>query len=188
LDILESLIAVDKQCLISVNDLVGTAWLDQLMILASSKLASIPLYTFILYIIWKRFGTEQTLWILTTVAAMVVITDQGSVHFFKNVFQRLRPCHDLELSQQLVLVTGKCGGQFGFISSHAANVFGLSTFLVLIFSTHKWWLLLLVWAAIVSFSRVYLAVHYPFDVMVGAIFGMLVGWAVFRISNRIIRT
>ena len=186
MEFLESLIAFDKQWLINVNDFVGTAWLDQLMILASSKCASIPLYAFILYILWKKFGTEQTLWIVTAVAAMVVISDQGSVHLFKNVFQRLRPCHDAQLSQQLMLVTGKCGGQFGFVSSHAANVFGLATFLVFTFKANKGWFSLFVWAAVVSFSRIYLAVHYPLDVVVGAIFGMLTGWAVFRISDKII--
>lgn len=111
-----------------------------------------------------------------------MLSDQGSVYFFKEVFERLRPCHQPALIEQINLVSGRCGGQFGFISSHASNVFGLAAFLVGIFkgrSVTK--VILILWAVSVSISRVYLGVHFPFDVIFGACYGIIIGCSVTRI-------
>ncbi|NJO68350.1 MAG: phosphatase PAP2 family protein [Bacteroidetes bacterium] len=112
---------------------------------------------------------------------MVIATDQVSV-FIKDTVQRLRPCHDMAI-QSLVHTVHGCGGKFGFVSSHAANSFGVAMFFTMFFS-HRWvGVMLMIWALIVSYSRIYLGVHYPGDVLGGALLGMIIG-ALFFYANR----
>ncbi len=148
------------------------------MLAFSSKWLWLPLYVFLAYYSYREYKRGSLLWIVLAAAIMIVITDQGSVNLFKEVFQRLRPCHEDELKGLVNLVSGSCGGQFGFVSSHAANVFGLASFLsVALPQFGAKGLLLFGWAAMVSISRVYLGVHYPFDIIIGAVFGGIVGWS-----------
>lgn len=142
----------------------------------SSTWLWLPLYGFLAYCLYRDHLRSNLPWIALAAGIVVVLTDQGSVNLFKEVFQRLRPCHEGDLKGLVNLVSGNCGGQFGFVSSHAANVFGLAAFFsVAIPQIGTKGLLLFGWAAIVSLSRVYLGVHYPFDVIIGAVFGGIVG-------------
>ncbi len=113
---------------------------------------------------------------------VIVLSDQISVHAFKQVFLRYRPCHNLLLQAQVHLNDG-CGGMYGFVSSHAANTFALAMFLSLLFKNKiKYFgLAIFVWAAFVSYSRIYNGVHYPADIACGAILGMGIGIVVFKI-------
>lgn len=126
---------------------------------------------------------EKKLWLVVLAAVLVIVlSDQISVHAFKYVFLRYRPCHNLHLQAQVHLNDG-CGGTYGFISSHAANTFALATFLSLLFKDKiKYFgIAIFIWAAFVSYSRIYNGVHYPADVAVGAIVGMGIGITVFKI-------
>ena len=102
--------------------------------------------------------------------------DRISVMAFKDVFQRFRPCHNPDIANLVHLVDG-CGGKFGFVSSHAANSFALALFTGLLLRKHYKYILpiMLFWAALVSYSRIYVGVHYPGDILGGAILGTVIG-------------
>jgi len=175
---------LDKDIFLFLNGLHNNSF-DFIMFWASNKFIWIPLYALILF--WMiRFYRNKS-WILILAAAvLVLLTDQTSVHLFKNVFMRLRPCHDPEIADLVHLVNNKCGGQYGFISSHATNVFGVAVFAVVLLGKKiKYFtLLILLWAAFVSYSRIYLGVHYPLDVLTGAVWGGLLGYFIARLVSR----
>jgi undecaprenyl-diphosphatase len=120
------------------------------------------------------------------IVVVITLTDQTSVHLFKNVVQRLRPCHETSLEGLVHLVNNKCGGQFGFISSHAANSFGVAVLVSLWLRKWGYTAVMLSWAMLIAYSRVYLGVHYPGDVIAGAIWGAGCAWLVFYLYNWIL--
>lgn len=177
-EFLEFLENIDHQLLLEVNKHVG-GFGDSVMIMVSGKWFWIPLYALFLILIQRKVGSDNLIYLLIAVFALIVMTDQGSVYFFKDVFERYRPCHHEYLKDILILPTGNCGGTYGFISSHSANMFGLATLVYSIMKAQsKLWLLVFLWAGMVSFSRVYLAVHYPSDILVGMIYGTCCGLAI----------
>ncbi|MDF2436895.1 MAG: bcrC [Bacteroidota bacterium] len=179
-DFIDKIKEIDTQLFLFLNS-HHNMFFDTLMYWMSYKFFWIPLYAFFLFLVWKHFNKRT--WLVAIAAALVIVmSDQISVHAFKDVFLRYRPCHNL-LIQSQVHVNGSCGGTYGFISSHAANCFALAMFLSLLFYNRiKYFgISVFIWAAIVSYSRIYNGVHYPADIAGGAIVGMGIGAVVYKL-------
>jgi len=175
---------LDTNLFLSINGFYNSLF-DAVMVFISGKLSWLPLYIFLLYIIIRQYKWKSLL-ILAFIGLLILAADQLSVHAFKNTFQRLRPCHNEELILLVHTVKG-CGGQFGFVSSHAANSFALLVFISLLLKKFYNWLppALLVWGILIAYSRVYLGVHYPGDVLGGALLGSGIGWILYLVYQQV---
>lgn len=163
----------DKNLFLYLNGM-HTNWLDPIMKALSSIPFWIPFYVLLIgWMIYRR--RTEGVYALLFIGLAFGLTDQLSVHLFKNVFQRLRPCHDPEI-QSLVYSLENCGGRFGFISNHAANTFSLALFSSLFWKNKYFSIGIFIWATAVSYSRIYVGKHFPLDVLCGAAFGLLCGW------------
>ncbi|WP_075352100.1 phosphatase PAP2 family protein [Algoriphagus marinus] len=149
-------------------------WLDPIVFQLTQTITWIPFYAILIYLIY-RADHKGIWWVLGGAALTILISDQVTSGFMKPFFERLRPCHD-ERWEGIMHNYGRCGGLFGFVSSHAANTFGIATFLNLKLKGKipflKW---LYLWAFIISYTRIYLGVHYPFDILLGAVIGIIAG-------------
>lgn len=172
---IDKLLQIDTNLFLFLNGL-HAPFLDPIMVFFSGKLTWLPLYIILIFLMFRRFGW-RAIWALLGVALVVTLADQTSVHLFKNVFERLRPCHNPEIKEFIHLAAGKCYGKYGFVSSHAANTFGVAVFLSLLFKRSWFSIFILSWAAIVSYSRIYLGVHYPGDIIFGGLLGAICGYA-----------
>jgi undecaprenyl-diphosphatase len=174
---------LDVQLFLFLNSF-NTPFFDKVMVFISGKIEWLPLYLSLIFWMFYRFRRKGWLFLALTILVFA-LTDFTSVHLFKNVFERLRPCRNPELEGLVHLVNGKCGGMYGFISSHAANTFGLAVFMSLVFR-QKWLVVsILIWAIVVSYSRIYLGVHYPFDVIAGAAWGSFLAFLIFQAYKRV---
>lgn len=172
---------LDTSLFIFFNSFNSPFW-DKIMWWISGSKSWIPLYLIIIaYIIYKyRWKAIIT---IVFIALVVVLADQISVKAFKEVFQRLRPCHNSNLQDIVHLVRNKCGGKYGFVSSHAANTFAVAFFLSKLFKNRNFSIFIFIWASVVSYSRIYLGVHYPFDVLGGAVLGSTIGYLIYLLHE-----
>lgn len=140
----------------------------------SNKFFWIPLYLLFLYLLIKHYK-KDAVWIILATVILIALSDLISVHAFKNTFLRLRPCHNPEIQDLVHLVNNKCGGKYGFYSSHASNHFAIATFMSLFLGSKiKYFtIILIIWAIVISYSRIYLGVHYPADVLAGGLSGII---------------
>ena len=173
---LEELLQSDKNIFLFLNHLGTPTW-DVFWLFVTNKLSAIPLYIVLAFLFYKSFGLKRTLLVLVVIALMITATDQVA-NLFKYGFKRLRPCHDEEIGALVRLVKSSCGGQYGYFSAHASNSFAIALFLgQLLKEKYKnIGYLLLFWALIVAYSRIYIGVHYPLDVITGSLIGLIFSW------------
>ena len=180
---LDQLLHYDTQVFIYLNNLGSEPW-DSLWLFITHKLSSIPIYAFLLFLVYRNYGLKGTLIIMVCVALMITATDQIS-SLFKYGIRRPRPCQVPELKAHMRYIADGCG-RFGYFSAHAANAMAAAVFLGL--SLKKWYrylpLLLFIWAIVTAYSRLYLGVHYPLDILSGMIFGAFTGWIFYLLQRK----
>jgi undecaprenyl-diphosphatase len=175
----------DTDLLIFLNNLGSQQW-DPFWLAVTDKLTFLPFFLLIIYFLYKENGFYKLLFILLSIALLILFTDQFT-NVIKDSFERLRPCRVDELQQYLRNIEVRCG-KYGFFSAHAANSMAVTTLLISSFKfCYKKWisLLLIFWVVFFSYSRIYLGVHYPLDTFFGLFFGLLFGRTAHYIINYI---
>jgi len=182
--VIDQLNSLDKELFLVLNGM-HTSWLDPIVYRATDTVYWIPFYLFLLYHIIKEYKLTGLL-VLSGVALTIILSDQITTGLMKPYFARLRPSHEPSLEGMVHLVNNYKGAMYGFASSHAANTFGTAAFLWLLFRKSKPWMAwLFLWATLVSYTRIYLGVHYPADIVVGGLVGILCGWISFKLFGRL---
>lgn len=182
--ILQTLLAWDANVFHFINSSLTNPVFDVLLPLCREKWFWAPVYLFLVAFSLLNFRHRSWI-ILLSLVAVVLISDQVSSELIKKNVRRLRPCNDPALSATVQLRTA-CGSGFSFTSSHAANHFAVAVLLIGLFGRRHSWLnpAALLWAGLIAFSQVYVGVHYPGDVICGALLGMLVGWLMVVLIKR----
>ncbi|MEM6631774.1 MAG: phosphatase PAP2 family protein [Bacteroidota bacterium] len=159
----------------------GPPFLDTLMYGISEKVFWVPFYLLLLIWVGTQYRWQHAGMLLVLAVIAVALSDQTASGFFKPWIQRYRPCRsEADLPFQIYLVHNKCGGAYGFISSHAANFFAMATVIAGFLNRPKIRAIAYLSAVLVSYSRIYLGVHFPGDVLGGAIIG--IGWGLVIMS------
>ena len=180
---IEEILKLDSKLFLFLNNL-GTTKFDSLWISLSKIEANIIMYLFLFFLFFYiqklRPKFLYILYLFCIIGLMITITDQGE-NFFKDSFQRLRPCYNESILDSLRLVKEKCGGKYGFFSAHASNSFSLAIFFGLLFKNKIRYMIIvtIVYASLISYSRIYLGVHFPIDIIVGSSFGIFVGFIIY---------
>jgi len=184
---MEELIQLDHQVFLYLNNLGTTTW-DGFWMFVTGKWNAMPLYVFLLYLLYKKTGIKATLITAVVIGLMIGGTDQLANLFKKVLFLRPRPCYEEVIFDAMRLVKSSCGGKYGYFSAHAASSMALAIFLGQVFKPYFKYLggLLLIWAVFVGYSRIYIGVHYPGDVLTGMFFGVIIALLLFKLQQYLI--
>jgi undecaprenyl-diphosphatase len=173
---MQQLLNLDTQLFLYFNS-IHFDWLDPIMALITRRDTWFPAYLVFIFWVILRQKKEASFTVISILLG-VLLADQICSGILKPLIARLRPCHEPSLQGLIHLVTD-CGGQYGFCSSHAANSFALATSLYLFFGKNKYTIIVFIWAIIISYSRIYVGVHYPIDIVAGGLIGGMVAYLSF---------
>ena len=182
---IEEILKLDSQLFLFLNNL-GSSTFDAFWIFLSYKESNIFFYlSLLIFYFYKESKTiklSEVFYSLLFIAIMILIADQ-TANLFKDSFQRLRPCYNESLIDSVRLVKESCGGKYGFFSAHASNSFSLAVFFGLLYKNKFRYIIYisLLYASLISYSRIYLGVHFPLDILFGGVYGITIGLVVFRI-------
>lgn len=177
----------DRWLFIQINNYQSNSFFDTVMPFIRNAYTWAPLYLFLFLFVTINFkNMGNVIWWVVIFLCTVSLTDMTSSQLIKNSFHRLRPCADVDFFQHVRLLVNRCSGTYSFTSSHAANHFGMATFLFVTLRPRlgKWIWIVYGWALLVGYAQVYVGVHYPFDVMGGAILGFAFGWLLGTFFNK----
>ena len=184
LSIWSSIIDIDRKLFVKLNSKWTNSFFDELMPFLRNSSHWIPLYLFLFFFVVLNFKKYAWWWCLLFICT-VALTDLIGTHVFKHTIERVRPCNDLLMIDQVRLVLNRCSGGYSFISNHAANHFGMAAFFYFTFRNilPKWAWIGFAWAGLIAYAQVYIGVHYPLDVIAGGLLGLMVGKLTSTIFN-----
>jgi len=183
---IEQLLQYDNELFLYLNNLGSKPW-DNLWLIITSKYTFIPLYAVLLFLLYKKYGLKSLLVFIVVVALMITFTDQIT-NVFKRGFQRLRPCRAEGTMEYMRFIAVRCG-KYGFFSGHSSNSMAAAVFAGLMLKPYYKNLIfiLLFWSAIVAYSRIYVGVHYPLDIICGLTFGAISGFIFYKLSKYLLK-
>jgi undecaprenyl-diphosphatase len=174
----ERILHADYWLLLKINGEWHAPWMDSLALLVRESTFHVPFYVFLALFIMINFGTRGAWWVVTALA-MAGLSDLISAQLVKELIYRPRPCRDMVMANQIRFLARYCGENSSFVSSHASNHFAAATFIYMTLrDLSPKWILVFAWAGLIAYAQVYVGVHYPSDVICGALLGSLLGyWA-----------
>ncbi len=183
---IEQLLNYDTELFIFLNNLGSAPW-DTLWLVITSKFSFIPLYVLLLFFLYKNYGLKALLIFIVVIVLMITFTDQIT-NVFKRTFMRPRPCRVEEIADSIRFIAVRCG-KYGFFSGHSSNSMAAAIFTGLLLKPFYKNLifLLLFWSIIVAYSRIYVGVHYPIDIVCGLAFGAVSGFMFYKLARFLLR-
>lgn len=181
---IDKLIAFDKELLVNLNALGSETW-DGFWLVITNQFYWIPLFLVLFYLLFKAFGLKKGLLLILLTALFIAFSDQ-SVNLIKNYFMRLRPCSDPEINETIRIVLKR--SSYSFVSGHATTSFAMTAYFILLLKNHfKYIRFLIIWPVLFAYSRVYIGVHFPLDILTGMYLGLIEGFVFFILSSLFLR-
>lgn len=184
LPFMDRVLHLDYQLMLVINGYFVHPYMDTFLLFMRESVFHIPLYVFIILFAFSALKGKGSLWLFAGIA-LIICCDLISSHVIKDLVARPRPCRDPFMAANIRLLARYCGGNGSFTSSHAVNHFAFATYVFFTLKSFSpWFKLLFIWAGLIAYAQVYVGVHYPSDVLVGALLGSLFGWLCARIVRQ----